>query len=234
MIVVFQDCQSWYYVAHNEVPAFIKKTKSVPAKKPARPLPAIKRSRGFAPDLHLASWMDGEVRYISEQTFHLVLYVSTDPSRSTPEIPAFRPPRFKTPSKWNLLFHQTAGFACHHRYMYACFLPPRPAIRKLGSLLLSRYNGSLLAQPVTLDTANEYNDLLRSYGLTSNHSFTELEEGFYPIDIECLGKVTSEKFPRDLRAALLKPMPRYHKRNVAALMANWVNFGLAILGPNCD
>jgi hypothetical protein len=193
--------------------------------------------KGIVPDLHLASWMDREVRYIrDEHQFHLVLYVPCDFDRdslvggSSPT-PA---PRFKSPSSWKLLFHQTAGYACHHRYLYAQFLSPKPAIKKLGKTLLNKYNDSLIAQPVSLTTANEYNALLSEFGLTANWSYTRLEEGFYPIDIECINKVSTQKFSKDLRSQFIKKMPAYKKRSIADVFSDWVNFELAILGPNCD
>jgi hypothetical protein len=208
------------------------KTTSRPAPAPLKP---ILRGKGETPDLHLATWMEGEVRYISSPSFHLVLYAPAGNDAPHPSIQPYHvSPKFKKPSDWHLLFHQTAGYACHHRYLHAKFLSPRPIINTLGKKLLEVYNDSLIAQPISLSTANEYNELLSSFGLTANRTYTSLEEGFYPIDIECLGKVTTEKFEKDLRKQLLKPVPRYKKRTFADLFSNWVDFELAILGPNCD
>lgn len=201
-----------------------------------KPAP-IKKGKGVVPELHLAHWMEGEVRYIADQSFHLALYVAASAGLSSyPSAPptSSPPPRFKTPSKWNHIFHQTAGYACHHQHLYARFLEPLPKIRELGSALLSRYNGSLISQPIPLDDANEYNNLLERFGLRANRSFVHLEEGFYPIDIECLGRATKEKFSDDLRKELIKPLPRYPKRTIHDMLADWVDFGLVILGPNCD
>lgn len=205
-----------------------------PSKKSVKSPPPILEGKGVVPNLHLASWLGGDIRYISSQAFHLVLYVATEVGHSHPSPPLTPPPRFKRPSDWKLLFHQTAGYACHHRYIYAKFLEPRTSIKKLGLELLSKYNDSLVAQPLSLPAANEYESLLGKYGLTAAHSYINLEEGFYPIDVECLSKVTKEKFAKDLRTELIKPMPKYRKRSISDLFANWVNFELAILGPNCD
>lgn len=200
------------------------------------PLPlSVLEARGIVPDLHLATWLKGDVRYISDQNFHLVLYVDAHQVGDTHPIDPFKyAPRFKNPSQWKLLFHQTAGYACHHRYIYAKFLKPLPIIEKLGRRLLSKYNESLLIQPPPLSTAMEYNALLETHGVSANRSYTGLEEGFYPIDIKCLPKVTKEKFSRDLSKELIKPLPKYKKRSVMDVFANWVDFELAILGPNCD
>jgi len=203
------------------------KTKS--QKKPAE----LVEGSGVVPDLHLATWLEGEVRYISDQCFHLVLYTNAHPSDQRPWGPSATP-RFKTPSAWKSLFHQTAGYACHHKYLHARFLLPSPKIIKLGRELLRKYNGSLVSQPVSLKDANEYNSLLGKYDLNANRSYVNLEEGFYPIDIECLPKVTTEKFSKDLRTELLKPLPKYKSRKISEIFANWVDFELAILGPNCD
>lgn len=196
--------------------------------------PELLPGRGVVPDLHLASWLEGGVRYISDQSFHLVLYAPAHTGECGSWDPSSPPPKFKTPSRWKPLLHQTAGYACHHRYMYARFLMPSLKIKKLGKMLLSKYSGSLLAQPVSLREANEYNNLLAEFGLSADRSFVRLEEGFYPIDIECLPKVTREKFSNDLRRQLVRPLPKYNKRKLSDVLSNWVEFELAILGPNCD
>jgi len=216
------------YLYLVKMPRQKQKKKSV-----SSPLQVLE-GRGVIPDLHLASWLKGDIRYISDQSFHLVLYTPADHFQSHPSEPIVPYPKFKAPSKWKLLFHQTAGYACHHRYLHARFLQPTPAIAKLGKALLTKYNDSLISQPITLSAANEYNNLLGDFGLSANRSYTSLEEGFYPIDIECLPKVTPEKFSKDLRKQMLHPIPRYKKRSVADIFANWVNFEIAILGPNCD
>jgi hypothetical protein len=198
-----------------------------------KPKPVLEGS-GPVPDLHLASWLEGEVRYISNHAFHLVLYVPADGGEPHPSYPSPPSPNFKTPSKWKLLFHQTAGYACHHRYLHARFLEPLPKIKKLGEELLRKYNDSLISQPISLSTANEYNSLLAKYGLAADRSYVDLEEGFYPIDVECLPKVTGEKLQEDLRKQLIKPLPKSKKKSIADIFSNWVEFRLAILGPNCD
>lgn len=200
---------------------------------------AVVPGSGAVPDLHLASWLPGEVRYISDQSFHLVLYVSQDCRSNNPDLigpfaSSSHSPQFKNPSEWKLLFHQTAGYLCRHRSIYARFLDPRPAVKKLGATLLSKYNDSLVSQPLSLSAANEYDDLLRSHGLTASNSYVQLEEGFYPIDLECLSKVAKEKMSKDLRSQFIEPMSKGKKKSISDIFGNWVNFELAILGPNCD
>lgn len=199
-----------------------------------RTIPVLE-PRGIVPALHLATWLKGDVRYISDQNFHLVLYVDANQVGDTyPSEPFQSPPRFKNPSQWKLLFHQTAGYACHHRYLYTKFLNPLPIIEKLGKRLLSKYNASLITKPPSLSTAMEYNAILETHGVSANRSYTGLEEGFYPVDIKCLPKVTKEKFSRDLSKELIKTLPEYKKRSAMDVFSNWVDFELAILGPNCD
>jgi hypothetical protein len=87
--------------------------------------------------------------------------------------------------------------------------------------------------------AIEYQKLLKKYKLDANYDYSFLEEGFYPIDIDCIDKVTSEKLPKDLQT-LIKPIEKekISKKtkdpSKAWSFLNRVNFYLAVLGPNCD
>lgn len=140
-----------------------------------------------------------------------------------------RETRFREPGKWHYIFHQTAGFACHSHYLHARFLSPTPKVEKLMEELLKEYNDSCISGP-RLSEAAKYNEILQKFGLSAEGVAFDLEEGFYPVDIECLSKVTREKFPKDLQNLII---PSKSKKLFSRFLDRR-NFQLAILGPNCD
>jgi hypothetical protein len=184
------------------------------------------------PNLTRCSWIkSGRWFHIPDAEPYLVLYTFADRSFPPGHFPTpSKPPRFREPTKWVNIFHQTAGYACHHLHLFARFLKPRRKVAPLLRTLASKYEDSLLSPVVPLTAAIEYNGLLASYGLGANHDYTLLQEAFYPIDIDFLGKVTAEKFPADLQE-LIVPAPK-HRRGWSFLDRK--TFGLAVLGPNCD
>ena len=141
-------------------------------------------------------------------------------------------PVWKTPEDWTKIYHQTGGYACLHMNLWAKFLPPKPKTRSLMDELNSFYHESCICPPTSLANAIVYESFLNYYGLTANNSHHELQEGFYPIDIECLKKVTSEKLPNDLAELVRLPKSNTIKAKLARLRAPW--FSLAILTENCD
>jgi hypothetical protein len=187
------------------------------------------------PKLIPCSWLKPQrwFHYDDEQPY-LVLYTFSD--RQAPPLdksrPMSRPPRpaFVDPSSWVDLFHQTAGFACHHLNIHARFLKPRKKILPLLEELSANYLESLLSPPVSFDDAQEYQNILARYGLSANRDYIYLQEGFYPIDIEFIKKVTAEEFPADLQDLIVK---KKHPRNRWSFLERRT-FGLAVLGPNCD
>lgn len=154
---------------------------------------------------------------IEDRRPHLVLYTLFSK--------VLEPPKWENPEEWIKLYHQTAGHLCNNVCMFAKFLKPRKAIIPLMELLSKEYDQCEIWPPATLKTANTYEGLIQSFRLTADRDHHLLQEAFYPIDLECLSQVTSEKFPKDLRI-LAKPEtgfrvlgPRFH---------------LAILTENCD
>lgn len=140
-------------------------------------------------------------------------------------------PNFTNPKEWVSIMHQTAGYACHSYYLHARFLKPKRSIQEaLFPELLKKYNDSCISRVPTLETAVGYQEILKKHGLSANRSYEFLEEGFYPIDIDYLKRVTSEKLPSDLQELVKKPK----KKEKLWSFLNYVHFGLAILGPNCD
>lgn len=214
----------------------------------------------------LCNWMDSKEKfhYLNTEYPYLVLYTHASPhAQEDPhgELYALKGgrPDFKDPEKWFNIMHQTAGYACHHYYIYAKFLEPKKEIQPLLFELLKKYNDSCISRNPSLSVAIEYENLLKKYNLSANYDYTYLEEGFYPIDLDFLSKVTSEKLPKDLQA-LVKPIeeeedltlttkvkgksktpktPKTPKATKKARKKLWsflnrVNFNLAVLGPNCD
>jgi len=185
------------------------------------------------PKLVPCSWIKAKRWfYFDDGESYLVLYSFADrtflsPVDSSAPTP---PPRFQDPSSWVNIFHQTAGYACHHVHIYARFLKPRKKILPLLKDLREKYDESLLSNPVPLSAALEYQSLLSRYGLGANRDYIHLQEGFYPIDIDFLKKVTAEKFPSDLQELVAKKK----KSRSRWSFLDRRTFGLAVLGPNCD
>lgn len=187
--------------------------------------------------LNQCTWIKEKDKFFffdSEQPF-LVLYAMANKSYRTDlhgESESFQKmPAFVNPENWVSLMHQTAGYACHSYYIHAMFLAPTKKIREgLYQDILEKYNDSCIGRIARLKTAVEYEKLLNKYDLSANESYEYLEEGFYPIDIDCIKKVTKDKIPNNLQELIQKPK----KKEKLWSFLNYVHFGLAILGPNCD
>lgn len=190
------------------------------------------------PKLQPCTWLKDEKFFYVDYDFvnpHLVLYsdalrgnVLDDPHGEASRLE--KPPKFKEPKKWASIMHQTAGYACHSYYIHARFLEPKRVLQELFKELLVKYNDSCVCRIPNLKSANEYETILNKYKLTANNSYQYLEEGFYPIDIECLKTVTNEKLPKNLQELVVEPK----KKEKLWSIFNYVDFKLAILGPNCD
>jgi len=130
--------------------------------------------------------------------------------------------------KWLHVVHQTAGHSCHQHYMLGTILRPRKKVlagmKHIDDFWLDTDSGSC-GSP-TLDEVNTYRIQLRSLlGVDCQRSYQQMEEGFYPIDLDTdtLEKLTSERFPKELDRLLVRPAP---------LPMVWWN--IYILGNNCD
>jgi len=185
------------------------------------------------PELHECTWLDkSKYHYLSGSLPQLVLYsfASSTPNDSPDHpIPAsWGTPKFQHPDQWVDLFHQTAGYACHHVFLHARFLEPGQRIKELMQRLSLDYYESCLSRYSDLKTVNAYEALLQKYGLTANLTYSHLAEGFYPIDGSCLGLVTEEKFPTNLQDMLES------KEDSGWPGLAYYRFDLAILTENCD
>jgi hypothetical protein len=169
------------------------------------------------PKLHHASWIKSPKTYhIDDEALpQLVLYL-------TPEEKV----TLKNPEEWTNLYHQTGGYACTHQLLKAKFLKLKPQYEEFFKKLNKDYVDSLIMSPPNFNDAKTYQEKLESVGLSANHTYTQLEEGFYPIDIEYLQEITSELLPQNLdelkRPDTTKrfPIPTFWK--------------CAVLGLNCD
>lgn len=174
------------------------------------------------PKLERCSWIKGKKMFYIQDgcTPSLILY----------PLSLSKGEKFSDPTKWVPLFHQTAGYACHHLYFHALFLKPKKNILPLMDELELNWEESCVYAPPSLKTANKYQKLLETYGLSANHTYSELQEGFYPIDIGFLPKVTASVYPKRLEELIQKPK-RKKPSFLDKLPHHW---GLAILGQNCD
>jgi hypothetical protein len=180
-------------------------------------------------ELEASTWLKPlKVYHLRDQTsgqggpWHPVLYVDVDFNRPRKEWP-----KPKNPKDWTPLYHQTAGHACLHHNMLVRFLKPKKDFLALCQKLGEAFDDSCLWSPPPWTSACLYQKILGEHRLHAEREYHKLEEGFYPLDLECLPKVTSEK----INVGTLFPKPKGKK--------GWWRFWgttphLAILGPNCD
>jgi hypothetical protein len=134
---------------------------------------------------------------------------------------------------WQKIVHQTAGYACHHRYIEGIILPVTPAVNDYMRLIESRYVETQISQPASLGAVVNYQaELVRTFGETVKCDSTHylLEEAFYPIDAtpEALKTLTTAKLPSDLDD-LIQWESDFEQ--LCGIIGRW---GLFILGQNSD
>ena len=95
------------------------------------------------------------------------------PRESSPLFYSVKPER-----TWLKLDHQTAGVACHHVYLYATELEPKPHVLPVLKELAAHYYGALGWEPPSLDEANAYRAVLQAkLEVDCNRSYVELFGG---------------------------------------------------------
>lgn len=107
----------------------------------------------------------------------------------------------KFPPEFEFIDHQTGGIACHHPGLLGRALPVAHTTRIAMEALHSRWYGSNCGAlfGANLKEIIKYeSDIYELLGVSCNNSFNDLEEGYYPIDIEEAQKLTTEKLPEDL------------------------------------
>lgn len=147
--------------------------------------------------------------------------------------------------EWVAVANQTAGIACHHRYLVG--IPLR--LSKSGALLAHRLT-SYQQNPHacvgvggrTLSDLAEYHGLLSSLGLSAERCYKHLEEGIYPIDTEHASLFSATPVPTE--EELTPPLDEDDESaspfdRLASLVARFSSPGttrpaLWVLGENCD
>jgi hypothetical protein len=105
--------------------------------------------------------------------------------------------------KWLKIAHQTAGLACHQRYMLGILLQPKSVevLQNMHNLSDRWLDSNAGVFGLSMKEANEYSsDLKMLFEVDCNASWRDMEEAIYPIDCttENLAKLTSTKLPEDL------------------------------------
>jgi len=182
------------------------------------------------PNLHRCSWIEWRrVSYIRDGDTALVLYLSVPGLASKEGKIAL--PKMVEPKNWHLIYHQTSGYLCAHEGIYAMFLKPRAKVVPLIQELSDHFLESCISAPPSLTSAKEYEQFLARYGVGCEHSYIELQEAFYPVDVEFVRKMTSTPLPKDLDDLIV---PSKADKGVLSLFSWRQHWKLAILGENCD
>jgi hypothetical protein len=168
-------------------------------------------------------------RWTSARSY-LVLWVPADINQ--PAVAG--DPDWKNPEDWHKIYHQTAGTACLHMTFWAKFLRPRPHIQVLMDKIADTYDDCGFHSPVTLSRAAAYEALLQTEGLSANHTYSDLQEGFYPLDIECLSYATAQRISLSRLTNSLKWKERPLALDKLWHSCLWTRFSLAILTENSD
>lgn len=131
--------------------------------------------------------------------------------------------------------HQVAGYACHQKTIkYAIGLEPKnKEIVDMMLFLNSHYLESNIGWLGTsLEESVTYSKVLKMHhpDLSCNRSYSELEEGFYPIDCtpESLAALTSDVLPDKLDDFIMFP------DSMSEMIGMFFRWNIAILGENCD
>jgi hypothetical protein len=112
--------------------------------------------------------------------------------------------RFPPGYPWVAVAHQTAGVACHHRYLVGVPLEVRPDrcddLAALGSFAHDRARRCVGALGLALSDLAAYAQLLDELGLSAQDAWRVLEEGCSPLDEHCAAELSDTPVPsRDER-----------------------------------
>lgn len=128
---------------------------------------------------------------------------------------------------WVKIAHQTAGLGCCQKYLDGIILPLRPEVQEsvenLCQYFVCSEMGFLYSTP-TMKEALEYREILnKTLGVDCDYAYTELQEGFYPVD--CTENHIARLTPKKIiyTDLLLQPAPW--------VLPPWM---LVILGRNGD
>lgn len=135
--------------------------------------------------------------------------------------------KWKDPSRWKNIVHQTGGYSCHHHFMTGIILTPTDIGKKLINELSEHYLDSNIMCYASMDELQNYRTRLGSYGLDCNLSYPCFEEAIYPIDFshDALSKICIDVFPDNLDDLLESVGPFDFLSN---------RWRIWVLGENCD
>jgi len=113
--------------------------------------------------------------------------------------------RFKDPKKWKPYLHQTCGLGCGQVAFWGMELKPKGIwLEALMKVIEEKYfESSSGLFNNSLESLNEYEQMLNKHGLSANVSYVDFQEGVYPIDISLIHEVTKTKLPKDLENLLI-------------------------------
>lgn len=139
--------------------------------------------------------------------------------------------QFKPGRIWLKLVHQTAGHACHQRYLICTLLTPKSPKIAQGLAALDRkwIDSQAGCFGVSLGQAVGYDADLRSLlGAGCNDSHHHFEEGFMPLDTRFVPEVAADTLPQDLDELI-------EWRNGFERMGGSIGrWRVAVLGQNSD
>ncbi len=171
----------------------------------------------------------GDFKYLpSNELPKLVLGIKVPLSAFDEDVSSFNY-EFAPGKDWHKIAHQTAGMGCHQKYLIGTFLTPKSeftfgAMKNICDGWLGRNTG---IGGTTLREINDYSAKLRLLQACCERSYADLEEGYYPIDIEYVKKFTDDVFPENLDDLIIW-RDGFHRAG------NSRKFVLAILGKNSD
>jgi hypothetical protein len=146
---------------------------------------------------------------------------------------------FASDRHWYYVQHQTGGYCCYQRPLYATPLALRDQFRQSATSLADSWLGSQAGcQRVDLDEVLRYRSQLRDlFDLDCRHSFRRFEEAYYPIDAtaESVRRLAVDDVPDDLDDWLLAAIHR--GRTILSPGAGAYcrdGWQLVLLGPNSD
>lgn len=145
-----------------------------------------------------------------------------------------RSPRKTLPGReWQYIEHQCGGIACHQKKFFGTPVVPRGKIA-LGLAHISEhlYASEIGAFGTGLDDVLQYREMLLDLGLDCQYSYTDLEEGYYPIDLpEDLSSILDEELPKDLDDLIDWDKEHGHLGKMLGIIGRW---SLVWISQNSD
>lgn len=109
---------------------------------------------------------------------------------------------FRNGRQWIKIAHIAGGQACHQHYFIGTLLNSKIEAIVQGGVKLSEkwYGSNIDSNNVDLGMINQYSKDLAHFipEASCMRSWKSFEEGIYPMDVESIGKVASDKLPSNL------------------------------------